>query len=124
MKVAGKMGIGASSDSSELTEKIKKIEERVYLHDAKFADQQLIIDSTSVNLQMHQMIPHEASNSQEASPNAEKFQEELVHVKEKLAEVESLIKNKPKEGEEQMKKLETKIDETQKELKMYPLNDR
>lgn len=124
MKVAGKMGIGASSDSNELKEKIKKIEERVYIHDSKFADHQLMIDSTSVSLQMHQMIPHEASNNQEQNNNVEKLQEELGHLKEKIAEFEKIKKSTPQEIEEQISKLGTKIDETQKELKLYNIKYR
>lgn len=118
MKVVGKMG-ASSSDSNELKEKIKKIEERVYSHDAKFADQQLMIDSTSVNLQMHQMIPHEASNNQEQNNNVDKLQEELGQFKEKIVEFEKIKKNIPQEIEDKINKLDTKIDETQKELKLY-----
>lgn len=108
MKVAGKMGIGAPSDSSELKEKLKKIEERVYTHDSKFADLQLAIDSTSVNLQMHQMIPHEASNNQEQNVNFEKLQEEFGQYKEKIAELDKLMKSKPQIIEKQIPKTEIK----------------
>ena len=119
MKLAGKMGIAPSSDSNELKEKIKKIEERVYSHDAKLADQQLQIDSTSVNLQMHQMIPHEVSQNQEKNINIEKMQEELELCTQKIAELEKVKKASPQEFDEQIAKLGSKIDETQKELKLY-----
>lgn len=119
MKLVGKISTGPSSDSNELNEKLKKIEERVYMHDAKFADLQLAIDSTSVNLQMHQMIPHEASKNQEQNINAEKMQEEMEHFKEKIAEIEKLKPRVPQDLADQITKLDTKIDETQKELKLY-----
>ncbi len=42
-------------DFNQMKEKMKKIEERVYLHDSKFGDMQTLVDSTSFNLKMLQI---------------------------------------------------------------------
>lgn len=52
--IGGKAPPAAPQSSEDLKEKLNKIEERVYSHDAKFAEQQVVIDATSFNLKMLQ----------------------------------------------------------------------
>ncbi len=45
----------AGGEMSDIKEKLKKLEERIYTHDEKFAQQQVDIDTTSCNLKMQLM---------------------------------------------------------------------